>query len=37
MAFLAAVRERKVQVAGTSGLVGQPVVVRLVGCTGPAA
>jgi hypothetical protein len=28
---LAAVRERKVQVAGTSGLVGQPIPVRLVG------
>lgn len=31
MAFLGAVRERKVQVAGTSGLVGQPLQVRLVG------
>jgi hypothetical protein len=28
---LAAVRDRKVQVAGTSGLVGQPIPVRLVG------
>lgn len=28
---LTAVRERKVQVAGTSGLVGQPIPVRLVG------
>lgn len=31
MAFLGAVKERKMQVAGTSGLVGQPLQIRLVG------
>jgi hypothetical protein len=31
MSFLAAVRDRKVQVAGSSGLLGQPVPIRLVG------
>ena len=31
MSFLVAVTERKVQVAGTSGLVGQPVAIRIAG------
>ena len=31
MSFLAAVRDRKVQVAGSSGLLGQPIPIRLVG------
>jgi hypothetical protein len=31
MSFLVAVRDRKVQVAGSSGLLGQPVPIRLVG------